>query len=112
MTRNMPSQVELMPEMFVEISSQLADERGIKPGEMLQISSARGTITARALVTKRLQPLRVNGSTIHVVGMPWHWGYQGLVTGAIANDLTPFVGDANTMIPENKAFLVDVRRLA
>ena len=112
MTRNMPSQVELMPEMFVEISSQLADERGIKPGEMLQISSARGTITARALVTKRLQPLRVNGSTIHVVGMPWHWGYQGLVTGAIANDLTPFVGDANTMIPEYKAFLVDVRRLA
>ena len=57
-----------------------------------------------------MQPFQINGRTVHMVALPWHWGYMGLATGDSANVLTPHVGDANTMIPEFKAFLCDVRR--
>jgi hypothetical protein len=69
-----------------------------------------------AIVTKRFQPFQVNGKTVHQVGMPWHFGWGGgseapaLATGDTANDLTPHVGDANTTIPEYKAFLVNVEK--
>ncbi len=63
-----------------------------------------------ALVTKRFKPFKVDGRFIHQVGIPWHWGYIGLSQGDSANKLTPHVGDANTMIPEYKAFLVDIRK--
>ncbi len=69
-----------------------------------------GQLTGVAIVTKRLMPLRVDGQIIHHVGLPWHWGYMGMVTGDSANLLTPYIGDANTTIPEYKAFLVNVRR--
>jgi formate dehydrogenase major subunit len=111
MTRNLPWLAELMPEMFVELSEELAAEKGIVNGGKLIVESARGSLEAVAMVTKRFKPLRLNGGTIvHQVGMPWHWGYAGLVTGDSANVLTPHVGDANTMIPEYKAFLVNVRK--
>ncbi len=61
-----------------------------------------------ALVTERFQPFLVAGRRVDQVGLPWHWGYAGIVTGDSANDLTASVGDANTMIPENKAFLFNV----
>jgi formate dehydrogenase major subunit len=110
MTRNLPWLVELMPDMFVEISEELAAEKGIANGHKLIVESARGKVDAVAVVTKRLRPLNINGETIHEVGLPWHWGYAGLSTGSSANSLTPHVGDANTMIPEYKAFLCNVRK--
>lgn len=110
MTRNLPWQVELVPEMFVEISEQLASEKGIESGDLVKVSSARGEIEVNAMVTKRLTPYSLDGKTVHQVAMPWHWGYMGLSKGASANSLTPNVGDANTMIPEYKAFLVNVEK--
>jgi formate dehydrogenase major subunit len=112
MTRNMPWVVEAQPEPFCEMSEELAEERGIENGEKVMVVSARGEIEVVALVTKRYKPFQVNGKKVHQVGIPWHWGYTGLSTGASANVLTPHVGDANTTIPEFKAFLVDVKKKA
>jgi len=110
MTRNLPWIVELQPEMFVEISEELANEKGITNGGKAIIETARGQIEAIALVTKRFQPFQLNGKKVHQVGMPWHWGYSGLSRGDSANVLTPHVGDANTMIPEFKAFLCNIKK--
>jgi formate dehydrogenase major subunit len=90
----------------------LAAERGIVNGEWVIVESARGAIEAVALVTPRFQPFIIHGETIHEIGLPYHWGFTGLVTGGSANALTPPVGDANTMIPETKAFLCNLRKLS
>jgi len=111
MTRNLPWLVEMQPEMFVEMSPDLAQEKNIKNGEQVTVESARGSIKAVAIVTRRLQPFKLNGQVVHQVGLPWHWGYKGLAVGGSANELTPPVGDANTMIPETKAFLCDVKKV-
>ncbi len=110
MSRTLPWLAECQPNMFVEVGKELAGEKGIKNGDQVVVSSARGEIQMVAIVTARWKPFRINGQTVHEVGMPWHYGWQGLATGEIANDLTPHVGDANTTIPEYKAFLVDVRK--
>jgi formate dehydrogenase major subunit len=110
MTRNLPWIVELQPEAFVEISEELAEERDIDNGEFVIVSSARGSVRVKAMVTKRLKPMQVSGKTVHEVALPWHWGFKGLSTGDSANILTPNVGDANTMIPEFKAFLVNISK--
>lgn len=116
-TRNIPWLNEMMPELFLEISEELAAELGIQNGDRVIVESKRlfkdgkqDGIEAKACVTRRIQPMMINGEKQHVVGLPWHWGYKGLSTGAIANDLSPSVGDANTTIPESKAFLCNVRR--
>jgi formate dehydrogenase-N alpha subunit len=101
---------ECQPEMFVEMSKELAQEKGIKNGEKVKVRSARGEIEAVAIVTARFKPFSVNSKTVHQVGMPWHFGWGGLATGDSANDLTPHVGDGNTTIPEYKAFLVDIEK--
>lgn len=110
MTRNLPWLVEMMPEPFVEMSEELAKEKGIANGQKVIVESARGHVTMVAMVTKRFKPFQMNGRKVHEIGLLWHWGYTGLSTGDSANILTPHVGDANTMIPEYKAFLVDVRK--
>ena len=110
MTRNSSWLVEMMPQMFVELSEELADLRGIANGEMVEIFNTRGSIKAVAVVTKRFKPFQLNGKTVHQIGMPWHWGYTGLSTGDSANVLTPSIGDPNTTIPEYKAFLCDIRK--
>jgi formate dehydrogenase major subunit len=110
MTRNMPWLIEMQPEPFVEMSEELAAQKGIANGDKVIVESARGQVNVVALVTKRFKPFQMNGRTVHQVGVVWHWGYIGLSTGDSANVLTPHVGDANTMIPEYKAFLVNVRR--
>ncbi len=110
MTRNLPWLAELMPEMFVEMSKSLARDKGIKNGEKVKIVSARGEITAIACVTDRFKPFNLDGKVVEQIGLPWHWGFIGLSTGDSANVLTPHIGDANTMIPEYKAFLCDVRK--
>jgi len=110
MTRNLPWLAELMPEMFVEIGEELASAKGIRSGDRVVVESARGQVSAVAVVTKRLMPLTVDGRVTYTVGLPWHYGYMGLIKGDSANLLTPYIGDANTTIPEYKAFLVNVRR--
>ena len=110
MTRNLTWLTELMPDMFIELSHELANQKGIKNGDSVRISTARGSITAYAVVTHRFKPFKLNGKPVHEVGIPWHWGYSGIAIGASANELTPHVGDANTMIPEYKAFLCDIEK--
>lgn len=111
MSRNLPWLAEAQPELFVEISKELAAEKGIANGDRVVVTSARGEIKAVAMVTARFKPLTIDGKKVYQIGMPWHYGWQGLATGDVANDLTPHVGDGNTMIPEYKAFLVDVRKV-
>ena len=110
MTRNLPWLVELMPEMYVEMDEVLAAEKGITAGDKVVVYNARGEVNAVAVVTKRLQPLKVGGQTVHHIGILNHWGYSGMSTGDSGNILTPHVGDANTTIPEYKTFLCNVRR--
>ncbi|CAM5769541.1 formate dehydrogenase-N subunit alpha [Bosea minatitlanensis] len=99
----------LQPEFFVEISEQLAQEKTIQNGGWVKVSSNRGTVYAKAVVTKRIKPLICDGKTVHVVGIPLHWGFTGAARkGFGPNSLTPFVGDANIETPEFKAFLVNV----
>ncbi|HEX6385313.1 MAG TPA: molybdopterin dinucleotide binding domain-containing protein, partial [Anaerolineae bacterium] len=112
MSRNLPWLAALMPELFIEISPELAAEKGIATGDIVEVRNPRGVVQARALVTKRFRPYRIGGRTVHQVGMPWHWGFQGVATGDIVNLLTPNVGDANTTIQESKAFLCDIRKVA
>ena len=108
LSRNLPWLVEMVPQPYVEISEDLASEKSIKSGDLVTVSSARGSIELAAMVTKRLKPFILSGKTVHQVAIPWHWGWAGLSTGPSANVLSPNAGDANTMIPESKAFLVKV----
>jgi formate dehydrogenase-N alpha subunit len=110
MTRNLPWLVELMPQVFIEMSEELASELGIENAEVVTVESIRGSIQGVAIITKRFKPFTILGKTVHQIGIPWHWGYSGLCTGDSANVLSPHVGDANTMIPEFKAFLVRVKK--
>ncbi len=95
---------ELQPEMFCEVSPELAAERGLTNGGWATIRTARAEIEARVLVTERMKPLRVRGRTIHQIGLPYHWSSRGLVTGDSTNDLIMFVADPNVSIQESKAF--------
>jgi formate dehydrogenase major subunit len=112
MTRWLPWLAEAMPEPFIEMSEELGEEKGIRSGDLVNVSSVRAPegIKVRAIVTMRFKPYKLDGQTVHVVGLPWHWGYKGLATGPIINELTPSIGDANTMIPEYKAFLVNIKK--
>jgi formate dehydrogenase major subunit len=110
MSRKMPWLVGFMPDAFVEIGRDLARLKGIANGDRVLVESARGRFEGYALVTERFEEFWVQGRIIHQVGVPWHWGWVGLSRGDSANVLTPHVGDANTMIPEFKAFLCDVKR--
>ena len=110
-TKHVEINAILQPEQFVEIGTSLAAEKGIAAGDRIRVSSKRGQIVAKAVVTKRLRPLTVQGRTVHHVGLPIHWGFKGRAKpGYLTNTLTPFVGDANTNTPEFKAFLVDVEK--
>lgn len=102
----------LQPEQFVEIGEGLAKERGINNADMVRVTSKRGSIEAKAYVSKRITPLHVNGQAVHTVGIPIHWGYEGdTKPGYLANTLSPCVGDANSQTPEYKAFLVNVEKV-
>jgi len=108
-TKHSKINASLQPEFFVEISEELAKEKNIAPGGWVKVWSNRGSVRAKALVTKRIKPLMCDGKTVHVVGIPLHWGFMGEARkGFGPNSLTPFVGDANAETPEFKAFLVDI----
>jgi len=111
MTRHQSWQLEMQPQMFVEMSEELAKEKGFENGEKVMVKSGRGELWAVAVVTSRFKPFKIAGSTVHQVGLPWHFGWQYPTDGSggdSANLLTPTIGDANTMIPETKAFMVNV----
>ena len=99
------------PEQFVEISETLAKAKGIANGDSVKVSSKRGFIRAKAVVTPRLQTLHVAGQAVETIGIPLHWGFEGAARkGYLANTLTPSVGDANSQTPEYKAFLVNIEK--
>jgi formate dehydrogenase major subunit len=110
MSRWLPWLAELQPELFIEIGKGLAAEKGIGNTDWVMISTPRGRIRAKALVTDRIGVMNVAGKRIHHVGMPWHWGWAGLSTGDVVNDLTSWVGDPNVSIHEGKAFVCNVEK--
>jgi formate dehydrogenase major subunit len=109
-TRMVPSTAELQPEGFAEIPPELAAEKGIQNLDWVVLSTARGEIETRALVTERLRPFEIAGRRVYQIGMPWHFGWEGYATGSIANTLSAIVGDPNTTIHEGKAFTCNLRR--
>jgi formate dehydrogenase major subunit len=108
MTRWLPWLCELQPEMFVEVSPELAELRGLENGGWATISTIRAEIEARVLVTERLQPLELQGAVMHTVGLPYHWSWIGRSTGDSANELTALIADPNVSIEESKAFSVQI----
>jgi formate dehydrogenase major subunit len=108
MSRTLSHLAELQPELFCEISPELAREVDVRNGEMVTISTPRGTIDARALVTPRMQPLTVHGRTVHQVGLPYHFGGRGLVRGDVVNDLVAISQEPNVRIMEAKALVCRV----
>ncbi len=109
MSRWLPYLSELQPEMFCEVSPELARERGLQHLGWATIVTARNAIEARVLVTERMTPLRSRGRTVHQIGLPYHWGPNGLVTGDAANELLSVVLDPNVHIQESKAMTCDIR---
>ena len=108
-TKHAQINASLQPEFFVEIGEELAKEKGIKSGGWVRVWSNRGSVKAKAVVTKRIFPITCDGKKVHIVGIPLHWGFTGAAKkGFGPNSLTPYVGDANIETPEYKAFLVDI----
>jgi len=115
MSRYLPMLAELHYSHFTEISHELAAELGLKNGEMVTVSTPRGKIHVRAMVTHRLKPFIIDGKKVHQIGVPWHWGYNGIAElpgskGDITNDLSATVGDPNVYIQETKAFTCNVKK--
>ena len=110
MSRWLPWLTELQPELFVEISPELAQEKGIKNLDWCRITSPRRQVRAKALVTRRMRPFNIDGKVIHQVGMPWHWGYEGVSTGDVVNELTALIADPNVSMHEAKAFVCNVEK--
>jgi formate dehydrogenase major subunit len=115
-TKNNPMNVQLIPEPFIEIPVELAQEKGIRPAEPIKVISARGTYVAKAFVTRRLKPMVIDGKKVYQVGLPIHQGFIGISEDAgrdartPANLLTPAVADPNAHTPESKGFLVKIEK--
>ncbi len=109
MSRWLPYLAELQPEMFCEVSPELAAERGLEHLGWATIVTARGVIEARVLVTERMTPLRVQGRTLHQIGLPYHWGPNGYTRGDAANELASISLDPNVHIQEVKAMTGDIQ---
>ena len=115
-TKNNPMNVQLVPEPFVEVPAQLADEMGITGGEKVKVTSARGHYIAKAMVTKRIKPMMIDGKKTYQIGIPIHWGYRGIAEDegktalTPANQLSPAAIDPNAYTPEFKGFLVKIEK--
>ena len=107
-TRNIPWLNELVPEPMLEIPESLAQKLSLKTGDRLKVSSARGELTVKAVVTPRMKTLQVDGREVTLVWMPYNWGYQGLSTGPSVNHLTIDAADPGAGTQETKACLVNV----
>jgi formate dehydrogenase major subunit len=109
MSRQLPYLAELQPELFVEVSPELAAERGLVHLSWAHVITSRTAVDARVCVTDRLAPLRVDGRVVHQVWMPYHWGYTGPSRGDVVNDLIGVVVDPNVFIQESKVLTCDIR---
>jgi formate dehydrogenase major subunit len=110
MSRWLPWLAELQPELFCEISPEHAAEIGVRNTDWVMISTPRGSVRAKALVTRRIRPFQLRDKVVHHVGLPWHWGYKGVSTGDVVNDLAALVGDPNVTIHEAKVFVCQVAK--
>ena len=116
-TKNNPMNVELVPEPFVEVPHELAERMGIKGGEKIKVTSARADYIAKAMVTRRIKPMKIDGKETFQIGIPIHWGFRGIVEDegktakTLANQLTPTVIDPNAFTPEFKGFLVKIEKV-
>jgi formate dehydrogenase major subunit len=116
-TKNNPMNVQLVPEPFIEMAAEMADEMGIRGGEKVKVSSARGDYIAKAMVTKRIKPMMIDGKKIYQIGIPFHWGYRGIAEDEgktslkLVNQLTHTAVDPNAHTPEYKGFLVKVEKV-
>ena len=115
-TKNNPMNVQLVPEMFVEIPVELANELGIQGGERVKVSSIRASYLAKAMVTRRIKPMTIDGKKVYQIGIPIHQGFRGIqedagkVPRSIVNLLSPTVTDPNAYTPEFKGFLVKLEK--
>jgi len=107
-TRNVPWLNELVPEPCVELPEPLAKKLGLRTGDRARVSSARGEVEVKAVVTRRMEVMKIGGQEVPVVWMPYNWGFKGLSTGPSTNQITIDVGDPNTWCQETKACLVNV----
>jgi formate dehydrogenase major subunit len=112
-TKNNPYSMQLQPEFFVEIPEELARDKGIANGDRVRVTSARGMIEGKAMVTRRIKPMQIAGHTTYQIGFPIHWGFlgRGQQRGALANLVTPTVVDPNSHAPEYKGFLVNLEKI-
>jgi formate dehydrogenase major subunit len=110
LTRNLPSLAQLVPEPYVYVPVPLAEKLGIKPGDLVEIFTARGMIRLKAFVTHGEAYLKVNGRELPVVNVIWAFSFQGRVTGPQGNFINPDVGDVVTTIQESKAWIGVIRR--
>jgi len=116
-TKNNPMNVQLVPEPFVEIPFELAEQMQLKGGEKVKVTSARSHYIAKAMVTRRIRPMKIDGQEMFQIGIPIHWGFRGIAEDegktakTLANQLTPTVIDPNAFTPEFKGFLVKVEKL-
>ncbi len=116
-TKNNPMNVQLVPEPFVEIPAELANDMGLRGGEKIKVSSIRGYYIAKAMVTKRIKPMMIDGKKTYQIGIPIHWGFRGIAEDegetakTPANLITPTVVDPNAFTPEFKGFLVKVEKV-
>ncbi len=108
MSRTLSHLAELQPELFCEVSPELAAEAGLEHGDFATITTMRGIVEARVLVTRRLRSLWIAGRRIHQVGMPYHWGHKGVVKGDAANDLLAISEEPNVRIMETKALMCNI----
>jgi formate dehydrogenase major subunit len=109
MSRQLPYLSELQPELFVEVSPELASLRGLAHLDWAHVITSRTAVDARVLVTDRMKPLRIENRVVHQVWMPYHWGHAGLVDGDVVNDLLGVVLDPNVFIQESKVATCDVQ---
>jgi formate dehydrogenase major subunit len=116
-TKNNPMNVQLVPEPFVEVPAELADRMGIRGGEQIKVTSARAHYIAKAMVTRRIRPMKIDGKETFQIGIPIHWGFRGIAEDegktakTLANQLTPTVIDPNAFTPEFKGFLVKIEKV-
>ena len=108
MSRYLSHLSELQPELFTEVSPELAADLGLEHGGWATIVTPRALVEARVMITPRMRPLHIDGRTVHQVGLPYHWGYRGNVTGDIVNDLLVISEEPNVRIMETKALLCNV----
>lgn len=109
MSRTLSHLAELQPELFTEVSPEFASEIGLQHGDWATITTPRATIEARVMVTARMRPLSIDGRTIHQIGLPYHWGYRGQVSGDVVNDLLVISEEPNVRIMEAKALVCNVK---